>query len=115
MNKRRPSMRDVADAANISVSAVSLVVRGKPGVAAETRERVWEIIARLGYTVAPPENGRPTAVGLLIEQSSMPVILDIFYGDVIRGFQAEAQRLGYQVHLHMFNKAAESLDSLRTN
>src|SRR5262249_37743846 len=114
MNKRRPSMRNVADAANVSVSAVSLVVRGKPGVASETRKRVWEAITRLGYTVVVPENGRPNAVGLLIERSSMPVILDIFYGDVIHGFQAEAQRLGYRVHLHMFDKAAENLDSLRT-
>ena len=115
MNKRRPSMRDVAAAANVSVSAVSLVVRGKPGVADDTRERVWEAIARLGYTVPVVENGRTIAVGLLIERSSMPVILDIFYGDVIRGFQAEAQRLGYQVILHMFDQAAESLESLRTS
>ncbi len=115
MNKRRPSMRDVADAAQVSVSAVSLVVRGKPGVGAETRERVWEAISHLGYTVAIPENGRATTVGLLIERSSMPVILDIFYGDVIHGFQIEAQRLGYQVLLHMFDQAAENLDSLRTS
>src|SRR5262245_48012219 len=115
MNKRRPSMRDVADAASVSVWGVSLVVRGKPGVAAETRERVWEAIARLGYTVAVPENGKTSTVGLLIERSSMPVILDIFYGDVIRGLQMEAQRLGYQVLLHMFDHDAESLDSLRTS
>jgi len=108
-------MRDVADAAKVSVSAVSLVVRGKPGVAAETRERVWEAISHLGYTVATAENGKATTVGLLIERSSMPVILDIFYGDVIHGFQIEAQRLGYQVLLHMFDQAAENLDSLRTS
>ena len=78
MNKRRPSMRDVAAAAKVSVSAVSLVVRGKPGVAAETRERVWEAIAKLGYAVPTTAHGPATAVGLLIERSSMPVILDIF-------------------------------------
>jgi LacI family transcriptional regulator len=115
MSKRRTNMRDVADMANVSVSAVSLVVRGKPGVAAETRERIWEAISRLGYTVSTPENGKTATVGLLIERSSMPVILDIFYGDVIRGFQTEAQRLGYQVRLHMFDHAAESLEGLRTS
>src|SRR5215211_629921 len=115
MNKRRPSMRDVADAAQVSVSAVSLVVRGKPGVAAATRERVRQAISHLGYTATTSENGKTATVGLLIERSSMPVILDIFYGDVIRGFQIEAQRLGYQVLLHMFDHAAESLDSLRTS
>lgn len=115
MNKRRPSMRDVAEAASVSISAVSLVVRGKPGVADETRERIWKTIEQLGYTVAAPANAKTSSVGLLIERDSMPVILDIFYGDVIRGFQMEAQRLGYQVLLHMFDHAAESLDSLRTS
>jgi LacI family transcriptional regulator len=108
-------MRDVAEAASVSISAVSLVVRGKPGVADETRERIWKTIEQLGYTVATPENAKTSSVGLLIERDSMPVILDIFYGDVIRGFQMEAQRLGYQVLLHMFDHAAESLDSLRTS
>jgi LacI family transcriptional regulator len=108
-------MRDVAHAANVSVSAVSLVVRGKPGVADETRERVWQAITELGYTVTVPEIPKSASVGLLIERDSMPVILDVFYGDVIRGFQMEAQRLGYQVLLHMFDHAAESLDSLRSS
>src|ERR687886_248550 len=114
MSKRQPSMRDVADAAKVSTSAVSLVVRGKPGIAPQTRERVWTAIEQLGYTVPASENGRLASVGLLIEQNTMPALLDIFYGDVIRGFQAEAQRLDYQVHLHMFDMAAGDLDGLYT-
>lgn len=112
VSKRRPSMRDVADAANVSVSAVSLVVRGKPGVAAETRERIWETIAKLGYTVPAPDNDKTPTVGLLIERGSMPAILDIFYGEVIHGFQTEAQRLGYQVLLHMFDRSEERFDRM---
>lgn len=111
--KRKPSMRDVAEQANVSVSAVSLVVRNQPGVSDETRERVWTVIHQLGYNV--PESaaeGRPPSVGLLIERSTMPAILDIFYGEVIRGFQLEAQRLGYQVRLHMFDRAEESFDRM---
>ena len=114
MSKRQPSMRDVADAAKVSTSAVSLVVRGKPGIAPQTRERVWAAIEQLGYTVPALENGHLASVGLLIEQNTMPALLDIFYGDVIRGFQAEAQRLDYQVHLHMFDMAAGDLDGLYT-
>jgi LacI family transcriptional regulator len=104
-------MRDVAEEANVSVSAVSLVVRNKAGVSDDTRERVWGAIARLGYTVAESqESERTPAVGLLIERGSMPAILDIFYGEVIHGFQAEAQRLGYQVLLHMFDRSQERFD-----
>ncbi|MEN9937350.1 MAG: hypothetical protein RLZZ387_3929 [Chloroflexota bacterium] len=115
MTKQRVSMRDVARAANVSVSAVSLVVRDKPGVAAETRERVQRIMDELGYTAPAADDEHPMAVGLLIERSSVPVILDVFYGDIIRGIQAEAQRLGYQVLLHMFDRQAESMESLRAS
>jgi DNA-binding LacI/PurR family transcriptional regulator len=106
-------MRDVAEMAKVSVSAVSLVVRNKPGVADDTRERVWEAISRLGYIVSDSqEEGRAPAVGLLIERGAMPAILDIFYGEVIRGFQTEAQRLGYQVLLHMFDREEERFDRM---
>jgi DNA-binding LacI/PurR family transcriptional regulator len=95
MGNRRSSIRDVAAAANVSPSAVSLVIRGKPGVAASTRERVWAAVEELGYAVPSTASGpqRP-AVCLLIEKGSMPAVVDMFYGDIIRGFQAEAQRLG---------------------
>src|SRR5947209_6381701 len=112
--KEKVTLRHVAEAARVSASAVSLVINGKPGVAPDTRERVWQAIANLGYAVRPePEDGKPQAVGLLIEKSSMPAVMDIFYGQVIGGFQAEAQRLGFHVVLHMFDRSAENLDVLR--
>lgn len=112
--QRRPNMRDIADAAHVSISAVSLVVRGKPGVSAETRERILELIDSMGYQASTSDDGRAPAIGLLIEQSSMPVILDAFYGDIIHGLQAEAQRRGYHMLLHMFDRSAQSLDGLRS-
>ena len=111
MAKRRSNIRDVAAAANVSPSAVSLVIRGRPGVAEKTRERVWAAISELGYEVpvtAAAIKPQSQAVCLLIEKGGMPVVLDVFYGDIIRGFQAEAQRLGYQVLLHMYDSAADT-------
>jgi DNA-binding LacI/PurR family transcriptional regulator len=114
VGRRKPSMRDVAQAANVSLSAVWMVVHNKPGIAAETTRKVWETISRLGYTVKP-NNKEQTAqsVGLLIEKGSIPAIMDSFYGDIIHGFQAEAQRSGYQVMLMMFDRARESLEILK--
>ncbi|MFO7170403.1 MAG: substrate-binding domain-containing protein [Chloroflexota bacterium] len=109
-------MRDIARLANVSVSAVSLVVRDKPGVAPETRERIQRIMAQLGYTTSTGSNGeKPMTIGLMIERSSMPVIFDVFYGDIIRGIQSEARRLGYQVLLHIFDREAEGMESLRAS
>lgn len=113
MRKLKPTMRDVARAADVSASAVWMVIHDKPGVAPETSKRVWEKIVELGYTVKD-NNQMPThTVGLLIEKGSIPAMMDSFYGDVIRGFQSEAQRSGYQVNLFMFDRTAETLNLLK--
>ncbi len=115
MRNQRTSMRDVARAANVSVSAVSLVVRGKPGVSSDTRERIRAIMSELDYELpGGSENAGPGTIGLLIERSRAPIVSDVFYGDVVGGFQAEARRLGYQVTLHMYDSVTDTLDWLRT-
>ncbi|MCY7419335.1 MAG: LacI family transcriptional regulator [Chloroflexi bacterium] len=45
----RPTMRDVASAANVSFKTVARVVHGEPWVRAETAARVNDAIRRLGY------------------------------------------------------------------
>ncbi len=114
MVKKKPTMRDVAREANVSPAAVWMAIHNKPGVASETSQRIWETISRLGYTVKSVSDD-PVAhtVGLLIEKGSIPAIMDSFYGDVIRGFQSEAQRNGYHVNLVMYDRVHERLDLLR--
>lgn len=109
---RRPTMRDVAKAAGVPLSAVSLVLADKPGVSAERRTRVLRVIERLGYTPSATRRGRTRRLGLLIEPLRVPVLTDIFYGEVIAGIQAEAQRLGFSVWLHTFDATEESVDAV---
>jgi len=113
MKRLSPTMRDVARAANVSASAVWMVIHDKPGVAPETSKRVWEKITELGYTVRDTNKLPVRTVGLLIEKGSIPAMMDSFYGDVIRGFQSEAQRAGYQVNLFMFDRTTETLNLLK--
>jgi DNA-binding LacI/PurR family transcriptional regulator len=44
------TIHDVAQAAGVSVSTVSRILNGKPDVAKATRQRVQDVIERLGYT-----------------------------------------------------------------
>lgn len=106
-------MRDVARAANVSASSVWMVIHDKPGVAPETSKRVWEKIAELGYKVKNNHQHPAQSVGLLIEKGSISAMMDSFYGDIIRGFQSEAQRAGFQVNLMMFDRMTETLNLLK--
>src|SRR5438067_2210520 len=49
IGSRRPTMRDVAARVGVSQALVSLVFRNAPGASEETRERVFQAAAELGY------------------------------------------------------------------
>ena len=44
-----PSIRDVAEQAGVSVATVSLVLNDKGNISPETRQRVLDVVAELGY------------------------------------------------------------------
>ena len=106
-------MRNVAKAAEVSLTTAWMVIHNKPGIAPETVQRVRATIADLDYKVKATANGSHNkSIGLLIEQYSVPVISDVFYGEIIRGFQTEAERLGYHVVLLMFDRETGNIDVL---
>jgi LacI family transcriptional regulator len=109
---KRPSLRDIAAITEVSVSTVSLVLNDRPGISDHTRSRVLQAAAKLGYRAGPAAPApQANTIGLMIEQGSMHALLDMFYGDIIRAFQAEAQRLGYRVLLHMYDHAGDGQDT----
>src|SRR5690625_813723 len=42
-------LKDIAKIANVSISAVSLAINGKPGISEETRDRILAIAKEHGY------------------------------------------------------------------
>ncbi len=111
MNKSKASMRDIASAAGVSVTTVWMVIHDKPGISPQTAEKVWSAINDLDYRPRKSgNNSQLNTVGLLIEQSSIPAISDVFYGDVIRGVQSEAERLGMRVVLSVFDRNKRGFD-----
>ncbi|SNR60059.1 LacI family DNA-binding transcriptional regulator [Puniceibacterium sediminis] len=66
MNTRRPTILDVARAAGVSKSTVSLVVRGSPTVKEDTAKQVREAMAATGYVYnRAAANLRKSSVGLI--------------------------------------------------
>ncbi|MEV0173523.1 LacI family DNA-binding transcriptional regulator [Streptomyces sp. NPDC050803] len=94
---RAVTMRDVAQAAGVSVSTVSHVVNDKKGarIGKDARERVQRAIQELGYRpnamAKDLVKGRSRFIGLVADAiASTP-----FAGQIIRGAQDEAWKHGY--------------------
>ncbi|MFC4948473.1 LacI family DNA-binding transcriptional regulator [Pseudonocardia sp. GCM10023141] len=114
---RRPRLEDVAADVGVSTASVSLVLRGVAGPSAETRERVLESAARLGYradrTASLLARRRTHLVGV-------PVALrDAFRAELAEEVQLAADARGYTVALsaitavHDEERVAETLLDLR--
>ncbi len=112
MGVSRVTLRDVAEAANVSLTAVSFYLNNKPGLSDMTRARIAEVVEQLGYV---PRSASPSValsfVGLLIERLPLSPFADMFYGDVIQGIELQARSLGYNVAL-MTVEGSVSLPSL---
>jgi LacI family transcriptional regulator len=112
---KAPTMRDVAAAAGVSLSTVSLVVNEKPGVAPGRRERVLKALKELGYLIDGRQNAsvETKVFGLLMESLSEASRSEGFYTRIVSGIEDTAYRLGYQVLLHVYRPDIDPLDSIR--
>jgi LacI family transcriptional regulator len=93
----RPTMRDVAVLAGVSLKTVSRVINDEPGVAAATAERVNAAIAELGFQrndlARSLRQGRTSStLGLLIEDVANP-----FYSAIAQAVEAAARERGYML------------------
>jgi DNA-binding LacI/PurR family transcriptional regulator len=78
---RRPTLRHVADRANVSIKTVSNVVNGYQFVSSATRSRVEQAIAELGYrpnmAARSLRSGRSNVVALAVPFLDMPYFAEI--------------------------------------
>jgi LacI family transcriptional regulator len=90
----RPTMRDVAVRAGVSLKTVSRVINGEAGVASATATRVGDAIAELGFQrndlARSLRQGRTSStLGLVIEDVSNP-----FYSTIAQAVEAAARERG---------------------
>ena len=94
----RVTMADVAREAGVSLMTVSRVVNEKGEVSPSTRQRVLEIVERLGYRPSAIARGLATrrtgSLGLV-----MPDVANPFFSDVARGAEHVAYADGYNIFL----------------
>lgn len=99
---KRPTQKDVAHKAGVSRSTVSYVLNDqtdlKVPISAETRQRVLEAIAELGYE--PDARAQALRLGhTKIVGVIMPVIQNPFFWQILSGISDALQEAGYSLHL----------------
>jgi len=102
----RKTIHDVARLANVSPSAVSIVLNNKPGVSDATRKSVLEIIDQLGY--APNPNSRrllfnkTNNIAILFPKSASPLDHS-FYSEINTAVLHECEKKGYNLIFASFS------------
>lgn len=112
------TIRDVARAANVSISTVSHVLSGKRPTSGQTRRRVQAIIQELGYRPNRVAQSlvwrRPFALGLII-----PDITNPYFPTFARGAEDRVRERGYTLVLGNSDydpaREASYLDLVRSN
>lgn len=97
---RRPTIKDIAEKAGVSITTVSLVLNGKElRISAGTKKRIIEIANELNY--------RPNriAVGLITKKTNtlgfiVPDISNNFFGELAKGAENEAANSNYNIILY---------------
>ncbi len=94
----RVTISDVAREAGVSLMTVSRVINDKGEISQATRQRVHEVIERLGYRPSGIARGLATqrtgTLGLVVPDMANP-----FFSDVARGVEDRARAAGYNVFI----------------
>lgn len=111
---RHVTIKDVAKALNVSVSAVSKAFNDKYDIKPETRDKILRVAREMGYSPNPIARKltqkRSYNIGVVV-----PEFLNPFFPKVILGIQEVLHPKGYQVLIMQSNENAETeLANLKT-
>jgi LacI family transcriptional regulator len=101
---RRPTIRDVAERAGVSIATVSRVLNDRDDVSLETRERVWEVARSVGYSADPAARGlvtqRTQLVAVVVGDNAGHRDLSLlFFGHVLAAISRRLARADYEALL----------------
>ncbi len=111
--KTTSTLKDVANAAGVSLGTASKVLAGAPNVSETRRRLVWEAARRLGYRrnalAADLRRNRPTSIGLVV-----PDLRNSFFIELVCALEDHAEKAGYRLVLaHAQEDPAREAERIR--
>ena len=98
MEKRVPTIKEIAKQLNISVSTVSRALHDHPSIGLRTKMQVQELAKKLNYepnqTAIFFQQGKTFTIGVIL-----PELSEAFFSSAISGIEDAAQKAGYTVLL----------------
>ena len=95
---KRVTMREIADAADVSIATVSYVLNDRGAIGEATKKRIHKAIKKFGYTqnraARAMKTGRTAIIGFVFPNIDNP-----FFASLARAVLDEAQNNDYQVFL----------------
>lgn len=108
---RRPTIRDIAQAAGVSPGAVSFALNGQRGVSEQTRARVRQVADELGWAPSAAARAlsvnRAQAVGLVIARPSDSISSEGFFLRFIAGVEEILTARSLSLVLQLVSTPAE--------
>jgi LacI family transcriptional regulator len=98
---------DIAKAAEVSPSAVSLVLNNKSGVSGDVRRRILDIARGMGYHPVSRQEGRGAGIKLLKIAKHGHIVNDrhnAFITEYLEGIERGAKRHNYKLEVSFFNR-----------
>ncbi|MET1016822.1 MAG: LacI family DNA-binding transcriptional regulator, partial [Leifsonia flava] len=113
----RPTIADVARRAGVSKGLVSFALNDRPGVKAETRERILGVADELGFTPSVRARAlsvdRSFALGLVIARDPSIVAADPFFPTFISGVESELSEVGQALVLASTTSQRQEAETYR--
>jgi DNA-binding LacI/PurR family transcriptional regulator len=112
----KPTMKDIAQVAQVSEGTVSNVINNRKGVSAETAERIFKIAEEMGYLRKRSDSAKSKNIKYIVFKKHGDVVsLTSFYSDMIEEIEKECRAQDYELLIsHIITSKNDIADSINS-
>jgi len=99
MSDKNVTIRELAQAAKVSIGTVSRALKGQPGLSEQTRADVLSVAQALGYDLGKLRTGKPRRILFLYNRQLNSLATNQFYSVVLHGAETACREAGVSLSL----------------